>query len=504
VRFSNDAEVLDASPPAKAGRSRQEPTSQQAAFYDELIEGSGHVLLSARAGTGKSTSCREGMWRLLEAHGDVSVRYCCFNKKIADEFAEKSPPTVDVGTMHRFGLQALQSAFGCQIDKQKSYTILDGLGGADLKGYYRRAIVKLVGLAKNHGLKPGDRALPAWIDEFIDRFDVETYRQRDMVIARTIQVFDRSAEMTTIVDFDDMLWLPTLHPVRFPSVDFLFIDECQDLNPVQHELAERLSGSGRTVVVGDPYQAIYGFRGADSESIPKLRDKLDARTMDLTVTFRCPRKHVELARQLVADFECGEGAPDGTLEYAAKDAIDLARPGDLVLCRANAPIIQACLRQIANLVPSVVRGRAIGDSLVSIVKKLPDAATIANFTRELNRWRSAELMRLEAKDGAEDLIEQLADKTAGLEAIASACSSPAEIPAAIQRLFSDEDPTNRVNFSSVHRAKGSEARNVLYIQIPYGERRDRERPPAQWELDQRRNLRYVALTRSLDSLTLIS
>ncbi len=481
---------------------RLEGSPQQEAFWAELLDGSDHDLLEARAGTGKSTSCREGMWRLIEAGGNPSIRYCCFNKKIADEFAEKCPPGVDVGTMHRFGLQALQGAFRCQVDKTKSYTILDGIPGAPEKRYLRKSIAMLVGLAKNHGLRPDDPDISGKLDDFAFTYDVETYRQADALYRMAAKVLARSAEMTALVDFDDMLWLPLLHPVKFPGVDDLFIDECQDLNPVQHELAGLLSGSGRTVIVGDPYQSIYAFRGADSESIPKLRDKLGAKVLPLTVTFRCPRSHVELARQLVPDFEAHPTAPEGELQTLNPECIDEAQPGDMILCRANAPIISACLRAIGNLQPAVVRGRAIGDSLGAIVRKLGETATVPDFVRELARWRSKEIGRLEAKDGTEDLIEAVEDRASCLEAIAGACNGPAEIPRLIDRLFADDDSNGRITFSSVHRAKGSEARSVVYIQVPYGQKRDRERPPQQWELDQRRNLRYVALTRSLHSLTL--
>jgi hypothetical protein len=162
------------------------------------------------------------------------------------------------------------------------------------------------------------------------------------------------------------------------------------------------------------------------------------------------------------------------------------------------------LRQIANKVPAIVRGRAIGDTLLSVVRKLNAPVTIPDFTRMLAEWKSREIARLEAKDGAEDLIEQTEDKADCLDAIASACSSPAEIPRLIGQLFADDDAHSRVTFSSVHRAKGSEAENVKFIDIPYSMVRDALKPPQAWELAQRRNLRYVALTRSLHSLTIVS
>jgi DNA helicase-2/ATP-dependent DNA helicase PcrA len=481
-------------------------SEQQEAFWAELLEGSGHVLLEARAGTGKSTSCREGMHRILARRPDAAIRYCCFNRKIAEEFAERCPDGVDVGTMHRFGFQALQQAFGSRLDEAKTYTLLDQTPDARmLKRYVRKSIAVLVGHAKNAGLAPDDPELPAHLADFAARYDVPTWRQQALIFGYAAEILARAAEVRAIVDFDDMLWLPVLlDEIRFPAVDYLFIDECQDLNGVQHLLAGRLAGSGRTVVVGDPYQSIYAFRGADTDSIPRLRERLGAKTMPLTVTWRCPRSHVELARRLVPDFEAAPEAAEGVLSERGPGCLDDVRPGDLVLCRTNAPIIRECLQQIARFRPAIVRGRAIGKQLAGIAARVIDggAATMADFTRGLGRWRSAEIERLEARDGTESLIEAVEDQASALDAIASACSGPGEIAGAIGRLFDDADAADRVTYSSVHRAKGSEARRVTYLQVPYGLRRDRERPPQQWELDQRRNLRYVALTRSLDTLTL--
>lgn len=494
--------TAEGSTPATSDRKRLVGTSQQEAFWAELQDGTANVVLEARAGTGKSTSCREGMYRLLDRKSSLAIRYCCFNKAIADEFAEKCPGGVEVGTMHRFGLLALPSA---QIVGDKTYTLLDGMsGGKDLKRYIRKAIASLVSLAKNHALRPGDPANPHKLHQFIDVYDVEVWNRPDLVVSWADRVLIRSAQTTNIINFDDMLWLPVLLQPRFPSVDYLFIDEVQDLNPVQHEMAALLAGSGRTIVVGDPFQAIYGWRGADVDSMDRLRQQLDAKTMPLTITFRCPRSHVELARRLVPDFEAAPDAPEGILNETDEIGLEQVQPGDMVLCRANAPIVSACLRSITRRVPAVVRGRAIGDQLGHVVARFGDVATIPEFTRSLNAWRSMEIARLESRDGTDHLIEQTIDKANCLDAIASSCSSPSEIPGVIRQLFDDGKSADRITYSSVHRAKGSEAERVAYIQVPYSEKRDRDRPPQPWELDQRRNLRYIALTRSMDELTIVT
>lgn len=503
ITVGDDAGGGNGSAPAPV-RAPLVGTEQQEEFWLELLTGSNHVLLEARAGTGKSSSCREGMWRLLESNRSLSLRYCCFNKKIADEFREKCPPGVEVNTMHSFGLKALQKAFGNPlIEKNKSYVMVDSLpGGSALPKWMRRTITNVVSIAKNHCLRPGSKGLATVLDELVLHYDIETWKRSDEVVDWACEVLKKSLESTSLLDFDDMLWLPVMLGIRFPEVDFLFIDEAQDLNTTQHELMLLMNSAGRTIITGDPYQAIYMWRGADADSIAVMRHRLGAETMPLTITWRCPTSHVELARQYVADFYAGPGAAEGRIERAGIEAVETARPGSLVLCRANAPNISACLKMLTQRKRATVRGRALGDQLNAVVRRI-DADTITDLMRGIASWKSGQIGRLERRDGTEDLIEAVTDKALALTAICDTCGSPAEVPGVIDMLFSDDDATNRVTFSSVHRAKGSEAREVYYIQIPYSVERDKKRPPHPWELQQRRNIEYVALTRSLDSLTLL-
>jgi hypothetical protein len=795
----------EASPP----RERLEGSPQQEAFWTGLLDDSaGNLLLDARAGTGKSTSCREGMWRLMERGGNPRIRYCCFNKAIADEFAQKCPPGVDVGTMHRFGMQSLRRAIGTRIEPDKSYLLLDQvLDGQPLPRHVRRSVVRLVSAAKNAGLRPGMdvEAKVEALHDLMDRFEIEPFGFRGKVVLFASLILNRSLEMPALADFDDMLWLPVRLGLAFPRQDFLFIDEClpswtpvlladgtsktigevvenklqvdvlsydteaglqrpckvigwsktpnrkplvkikvrwkrkkgsnrptnfvictvdhkvwadgkwipaglvepgmtmqvetsaeksqagkitaagrrelvavmtaknesgvtgggyrtavsprvrggngrgptlpqsllheslstygdgwvmehvvktstsglgyphhykidiacpesmiavevdggshsgdrreqdrrkdeflrsrgwkvirvpnreavqdteavaarilesdcpigaevvsvepvdipdyhvydisvegchnfyangilvhncQDLNPIQHELVGLLAGGGRVIAAGDPYQAIYAFRGADSRSIATLRESHAMRSYPLTVTRRCPRSHVELASLVVRDFEASTDAPEGVVDQASIARLQgLLQPGDLVLCRANRPLISACLKALAARIPAYVRGRAIGDSLMAVLRRIDSASmrTIADLATALGRYEAQEAARLMAKDGSESLLEALSDRVGCLHALAAECGSPAELPGRIGELFDDAPAGSRVTFSSVHRAKGSEARRVHLIDLPHG--RPPEGPNKLVEMGQRRNLRYVALTRSLHHLTFVN
>ena len=83
-------------------------------------------------------------------------------------------------------------------------------------------------------------------------------------------------------DFTDMIWLPVRWQLHtrpwFRAYPYLFVDECQDLNQAQLTLALMLAGQtkgytrkpGRILFVGDPFQAIMGFAGADCDSYSNI------------------------------------------------------------------------------------------------------------------------------------------------------------------------------------------------------------------------------------------
>ncbi len=473
-------------------------TDQQELLWDELCEGDTHVLVEARAGSGKSSSCREGMWRMLDRHPSWRLRYSVYNKANADEFRGSCPPGVDVGTSHAFGYAALRGASQSRVEKNKTYLILDETReGRNLPRYLRKSVATLVGQAKNHALDP-EEDNGKELNRLALHYDVRAYGRPGVLTDFAAAVLERSAEWSEVVDFDDMIWLPGLLGLSFPACDALFLDEVQDWNPAQHKLIPLMARSGRVIAVGDRYQAINIFRGADAESMTRLANHLgfSERKMTLaplTITFRCPWSHVRLVREYVSDIFPHESAPEGEIArgLAVAEMLQTIRPGDLAICPTNAPVVSAALKLIGLKRPAFVRGRAVGDQLITVLGTLPACRTVGDMAKGVEDWRGKELSRLSALDGVDDVIESVCDRADGLQAILSACSLPSEVQPLIFQLFSDDKGREgAVTFSTVHRAKGDEAGHVYLIDAP-------GRAPKQpWEETQAQNLRYVSLTRS--------
>jgi DNA helicase-2/ATP-dependent DNA helicase PcrA len=496
--------------PTPVRKRLQSGTAQQQDIWDLLAsESVVNVSCEARAGTGKSSTCREAMYRQLERNPGLAIRYTVFNATNAREFAGDCPPGVETGTLHSFGLKVLGRACKSKVEKNKTYLILDETKESrELPRYIRRSIASLVSQAKNQLCEPACPELQHELYDLAIHYDINLYGQRRTILQAAVEVLRCSADLTEICDFDDMIWLPALLELPFPTCDVLYIDEAQDLNPAQHALVALAGAQGRTVIVGDRYQAIYAFRGADSQSIETLEQDLRQRSggldcRPLTITWRCPKSHVELAQRYVSDIEAHPDAIDGEVDHTE---LTLARhdylPGDMVLCPANAPVIAEALKLIASRRPALIRGRRVGDQLLDIVRGPGKSArTIADLSLCIHHWQASELARLSGIDGVEDLIESVCDRAAGLNAVLASCDSPGQVEPAINELFTDDIPggnSRAVLFSTIHRAKGLEADRVWIIDAPT------KAPKLDWEIQQQRNLSYVALTRAKKTLTFVA
>jgi len=483
-------------------------TVQQTALWDTLTGSEVNVLVEARAGSGKSSSCREGMFRMLDRASDLDIRYTVFNKRNADEFRSACPPGVAVGTCHSLGLQVIRRATpGVEIDGKKTYMLLDAnADGKAASRWQRRAVSSVVSLAKNLAVKPTDAGLFEKLEGIAEHYDVRLYGRREEVIDLAIRVFKQSADRLDCVDFDDMLWLPSVLSLDPLPPAVTFVDEVQDFNPAQHELIPYISGGGRIIAVGDRHQAIYAFRGADPESMPRLKTLLGAAERglgqrDLTVTFRCPKAHVALAQEYVPDIQAhasnreGEVKADLTLDVA----MALAMPGDMVLCPTNAPLIRAALSMIRGKRRCVVRGRAIGDSLLAVYRTV-QGNSVSEKARLVDEWAYGEINRLSERDGMDDVIESVRDRADSLQAVLSACLGISQVEPLIGSLFTEDGPSEAaVVFSTIHRAKGLEARKVWLLEQDHNGGKK-----SAWQDQQGRNLRYVALTRSKEFLGLVN
>jgi ATP-dependent exoDNAse (exonuclease V) beta subunit len=137
--------------------------------------------------------------------------------------------------------------------------------------------------------------------------------EQGITMAREVLTLNNS--MLDMIDFDDMLYFAYIMNAPLMKYTHVFIDEAQDTNLIQRRLLARLlRHTSRLIAVGDPSQAIYGFRGADSEAMNNIAEEFNCARFPLSISYRCPRKVIELAQRIVPTIEARDNAPDGTVK----------------------------------------------------------------------------------------------------------------------------------------------------------------------------------------------
>lgn len=469
----------------------------QLAIFNDAAEGSGHTVVRARAGTGKTTVICEA---LRHVPAGLSVLVVAFNNKIKEELTRRQargdiPGHVDVKTCHGFGFSACMGAFRSRLADGRTWDIIEARHGDGAEGQeYRTALHKAVSFAKGT-LAEAPRQLSAMLDGMLDAGQIEdAWTDTDAFVAEVANVLRECRDKPHAIDFDDMCWLPVVCGLRVRQYDRVFVDETQDLNAAQIQLVMMACKSGgRVCAVGDDRQAIYGFRGADEGALDNVADALSAKVLPLSVTYRCASRIVDVARAYVPDYQAAPGAKPGDVQTISTKAVrDLAQPGDFVISRKNAPLLGLCLGFLRDGIPASIAGRDVGANLRALIDK-SKAKDVPALVEWLDRWKTAECARINArKRPSETAIDAVLDKVECVNALADGAESVAEVRAKVDALFVDKDDTARIVCTTVHKAKGLERRRAFVLVDTFKLSRGTEEE----------NLYYVAVTRAEESLYL--
>lgn len=460
-------------------------TKEQINIWNEIENGTGHVFVYAKAGTGKTHTIVEGAKTLGEGH----YAFLAFNKKIATELKKKLPDGVVAKTFHSLGWKALYDSVGrFTTDNNKSSKIIDKVLG---KVDYRYGACQLISLMKGSMVSPDDGeaikklAYKYWIDILED--DLEH------LISYLPRIFTLIREDTKTVDFDDMIWLPLVEGHSLPQFDILFVDEAQDFNEMQRQLIYKcIAPNGRCIVVGDPKQAIYGFRGADSDSMSLFQKQLkESVEFPLTTTWRCPTRVVAEANKFVNDYYAMDGAKEGSV--SANVFFD-PKPNDMVLCRYNAPLVSAFYNLVLAGKRAEILGRDMQKPLIFLIKRLQAGKELSTgaFATLLNEYFQYNFKKYIADDKSSRAYA-LEDRVECIRIFMSRCETMAEVIKEIKYVFGT-GKEGGVLLSTVHKAKGLEANNVWILAT------DRMPHPNAKNMSEERNICYVAITRAKENL----
>lgn len=285
----------------------------------------GPMLVGAGAGSGKTeVMVRRGAY-LEQVHGAAGNRILIvtFSKKAADEMNARLRKLLPdsqarVGTFHSVALQFLKEEHpeyrigapqgGWVVDDGAKYrfAVKDVLGykGMDWQAADLTLVLSFIGLCKARCALPGSPAAAELARKFWERGYKAPQRNPELM-AQAYEMAEQLRRERLIITFDDMLlemWreLSSSEEVRRrwgARWDFVMQDEAQDEGPVQGEIAEMLAQGHRNyAVVGDPSQAIYGFRGSEPTRLLTFAQKWPgAKVVLMNRNYRCGSTIIDAA-----------------------------------------------------------------------------------------------------------------------------------------------------------------------------------------------------------------
>ena len=462
------------------------PSKYQWDIFAFVQNGSGHGVVEAVAGSGKTSTIV--LATQLTKPTD-KVAFVAFNRHIARELQERAPSHVHVSTLNSLGNSNIHNTWrNVKFDADKLKHIMAN----HMTNGYDSSVRRLVSLCKANLLEP---TIPN-LDYISDRWDIDVDDgNRDQVFELAATVYHESIQQTNVIDYDDQIHFPATGRVGCEKFDVLFCDEGQDLNRAQIQLVLRsITDGGRIVVVGDTWQAIYGFRGADTLAMLNVTEALNATTLPLSICYRCPLKHVKQAQQLVPQIEAREDAPEGVLDDIPRDKLaEMVKPGNMVLCRTNAPLVPPALNLIRQGIKAVIIGRDIGKRLMVLLRKVQKATGAFSLDEtlwELEGYANREVGKLYQADKAMK-AQSLRDRVETILALSDGCQSIGDLQSKVGVVFSDNK--QGIAFSTVHKAKGLEADRVFILEPQLMPHPKASKP---WQREEEKHILYVAWTRA--------
>jgi DNA helicase-2/ATP-dependent DNA helicase PcrA len=260
----------------------------------------GPLLIVAGPGSGKTRTLAHRIAHLV-ADCSVPAEGCLavtFTRRAAVEMRERLAPLLpaeagqpSIHTFHSLGLAILREHGGVvglhrgfriasDADKAAILAEVRGLGARRAEAFARA-----VSCAKRTGTPPDEEN------------------------AEAFAAYQRGLMLRNLVDFDDLIRLPVQLLERHSEIaarlregmQSISIDEFQDIDEQQYRLVRLLAPDGKSLcVIGDPDQAIYGFRGADASCFDRFRaDYPDVNVVELRRNYRSSGTIVAAASQVI-------------------------------------------------------------------------------------------------------------------------------------------------------------------------------------------------------------
>lgn len=492
------------------------PSIYQEKIFEFVEHGNGNAVISARAGSGKTTVIVSCMKLIPKTQ---KCQFLAFNKSIVETLSEKvkDNPNCYVRTMHGLGFLMIRRNLGndISVDEYKYRTYVKN-NIADLTSIedehltvsqveeYINSIITLIDFSRFNLAQSSKE-----IEKIANKYEIPINYDEISVVKKALKW---GKENYKTIDYTDMVWLPTelsLKPIGL-QYDWILADECQDFSVAYIQLMLKCFKKGtRFISVGDEKQSVNQFAGASQDAFNYLCNYPNTQVFSLPITYRCPVSVVNMAKEYVEDIEPRENAPQGEVKYDCH--VKDIKEGDMVLARTKTPLLNLYTKFLRKGVQCYIKGNDIGLNLIKMVENIDKEELARDLDKDGVFVRLYDNLFTErnklmgryglSKDDATltSRIMERYDSINSLLTLSEKVTTKNGLISRIQNVFKEE--SKGIMLSTIHKAKGLEADNVYIL--------CRSSMPSKlahsdWEVQQEQNLIYVAITRPKNILGFIS
>lgn len=305
----------------------------------------GPLLILAGAGSGKTRVLTTRIAYLINVYqiNPKNILAITFTNKAAKEMKERienliGKTNIQASTFHSFGVKILKEHYK-ELGYQSNFNIIDS----------DDSITLVKKILKDMNIDPKmfspymiRNKISSNKNEFILPKEYKKYIncQEDDIVYKVYQKYQETLFKNNAVDFDDLLILPIILFKENQEIlekyqeryKYILIDEYQDTNYAQYLLTKMISDKYKNIcVVGDDYQAIYSFRGANYKNILDFEnDYKNCKTIKLEQNYRSTKTILKAANDVIKNnimrtdknLWCDNEEGDKITFYKANDEID--------------------------------------------------------------------------------------------------------------------------------------------------------------------------------------
>jgi len=518
------------------------PSKYQQDIFDFIKNDNRNAVISAVAGSGKTTT----LLKTLELIPDQKkVLFLAFNKSIANELKNRIgvKSNIKVSTVHALGYSTIMRNGDSPVIENNKYEkiyneifiskvrnkgttliiennfkkdtikLIDGFfKSIDVKqdirwGDIKQNVIKLCDLGRMYNVDVTDKKLGLkQIKEVSEHYHIPIENNEHELAYNLIKI---GGEVKTKIDFTDMIYLPLKNNYEFEKFDFVYIDECQDINTCQREIMLKSikPQNGRFIAVGDKNQSIYSFAGSDVESYEKLCSIENTIQLPLSYTYRCGKKIVDFVKEYNSEIIAFEKNVDG--EVLDTFSYRNLKDGDMVLCRHSFPVVSLCVKLLSMNRNAHVIGIDTGNFIIKTIndcRKEDTEFTMSNVINDLKKNLNKIIDKIvtthmiERSDALNEPSVFMYDETIKIiESLTKENDTPETVIDRVKKIFK-ETKNKGICLTTIHKSKGLEADRVFIL---HPELMPSTQAITETEKQQENNLIYVAYTRAIKTLGFI-